>query len=298
MITLADLTYQFTDTGMLLNGNHQVIPFVDIESISGLDTPEARVIEQDRDGAHGAFIYTRFYKHRAVALDMTLYATGSTLDAELNKLKANFIRTDMVGAFYFKHPGSSQKVIFAKALGLRYSINPSWAIGIQPCSVILLAADPRIYDANPTTVVSRFEGFEVLGRNYPKTYPYVYGQEILDAIAPIYNAGTIETYFQLYIYGPVNTPRVTHEQTGKFIELNTSVAAGQVLSINFASAHVYLGTGRDPLGTGGGSTDVTYTMTNDSRWLYASVGQNTYRCTALDTDVGSKLEFTFRSAWL
>jgi hypothetical protein len=169
---LNDYQYQFTDAGVVLDtfGNF------DLLSIEGFDTPEVRVTQQDRDGAHGEFVLAQFLKARTITIQGAVRIQDNTeVQPYMDSLKANFQPRLQKLPFYFKHPGVSQRVIFANSLGVRFPVNTSWNSKYVEFQATLIAEDPRIYagaaiSRGPFTIALA-EG----GVQFPIDFPMTFG---------------------------------------------------------------------------------------------------------------------------
>ena len=90
--TLNNYEYQFKDTGVLLNQANVSVPFWDVESIGGLaDLPELGIDILDLDGKNGSFVYSRFFKHRVLDINGTLYGSVSDFDTPVETMKASLL---------------------------------------------------------------------------------------------------------------------------------------------------------------------------------------------------------------
>lgn len=54
--TLTDYQYQYGDSGFLINGGAS-LPFIDVDKVTGLDTPSIEVKDIDYDSQHGGYVY-------------------------------------------------------------------------------------------------------------------------------------------------------------------------------------------------------------------------------------------------
>lgn len=149
---LLDYEYQYRDDGVKLN-SASVVPFVDVENITGLDMSEIDVTEVDIDGQHGGVINAEYFKTRTIVIDCTIYANPATVDVFIDTLISNFVPSGDQ-PFYFKGAGVGTRLIYAKSLGIKFSIDTLRRIGSCKAQIILKAADPLKYVETTTTLTN------------------------------------------------------------------------------------------------------------------------------------------------
>src|SRR5215211_4704649 len=115
---LADYTWQFGDNGPLMGGG---LVF-DVQKVAGLDSPPVRVNQQDRDGAHGEFVYAKFYQARAISIEGFIKLPNDTPSPEayMDSIIGAFAPTDSPQPFYYKTRGIDQRVVFCHAVRLAF----------------------------------------------------------------------------------------------------------------------------------------------------------------------------------
>ena len=149
---LFDYEYQYRDDGVKLNGS-SVVPFVDVESITGLDMSEIDVTEVDIDGQHGGVINAEYFKTRTIVIDCTIYADPASVDVFMDTLVSNFVPSGDQ-PFYFKGAGVGIRLIYAKSLGIKYNIDTLRRTGSCKAQITLKAADPLKYVETTTTLTN------------------------------------------------------------------------------------------------------------------------------------------------
>lgn len=143
--TLNDYEYQFKDSGVLLNGT-STVPFWDVEKVTGLaDFPQMDPKIHDYDGRHGSSVYARFFQHRVVVIDGTLYASATDFDTPLETMRTSLLPNGNDYPFYFKHPNKSQRYVNAKMIGFSCDIDTGRRYGAGKFQIQLAAGDPRHY---------------------------------------------------------------------------------------------------------------------------------------------------------
>lgn len=146
--TLLSEEFQFEDTGVTLNTS-PALPFVDINSIDGIDSTSIRLSTSVREGMHGAWVDAEFEDARVVILDCTAYASPTALETYLDTLKANFAPSATIKPLYFGTDVGMRQV-FGKSIGLRYQKSSMRRLGQIDFQAQVLCEDPRIY--SPTII--------------------------------------------------------------------------------------------------------------------------------------------------
>lgn len=286
--TLANMQYQYKDTGVALNTQFTgATPIIDVSGIDGLDTPNVRLIQNDRDGAHGGYVFSQYMSTRAIALDFTIYDNVATIEATIDTLKANFAPSAADQPFYFKWPSVGQRLAYGKAQGLRYKVDPGRSLGIQACSVQILCSDPRTYDSTASTASSSWPSITSSGRVYPKRFPYTYGAIGSGGVLNPNNAGTVETYPIITISGSVVAPTIVNTTTGQTMTLTGTVGSPNPLIIDCQAGTIT---------TGG--VDVTGLLAANSDWIALVPGVNNITFGAISADPGATFTIDWRSAYL
>lgn len=143
--TLNDYEYQFKDTGVLLNGT-SALPFWDVEKITGLmDFPELSAKIQDYDGRHGSVTYAKYFQHRTVVVDGTLYASPTDFDTPLETMRSSLLPNGADYPFYFKHPNKAQRYMMVKPIALNCDVDTGRRYGAGKFQIQLVAGDPKQY---------------------------------------------------------------------------------------------------------------------------------------------------------
>lgn len=143
---LNDYEFQLESTGVLLNQQTNMFPFIDIEKVIGLDNVPYRETVRDHEGADGGFFDAEFEKGRDVILEGVAYCDTSIVETYLDSLKSNFGPVSTPIPFYFKPPGVDERVLFVKPRGAKYDWDLARRIGITNLQLLMYAEDPRIYD--------------------------------------------------------------------------------------------------------------------------------------------------------
>lgn len=234
---LANYTYQFGDTGPVMGGG---LVF-DVQRVDGLDSPPVRVIQQDRDGAHGEFVHAQFYQARSISIEgfIKLPNDEPTPEAYMDSINAAFAPTTDPQPFYYKTKGIDQRVIFAHAIRVAYVWDEGFNYSYIPFQAQLLAPDPRKYSNGSASFGPVGLPSTSGGRSYPKTYAKSYGTIAVGGTVSATNSGNIDTYPIITINGSVNTPIVTNNTTGVQMKFNLSLSTADQLQIDCADRTVF-----------------------------------------------------------
>ena len=224
---LQDYEYQYREDGVLLNGSTS-LPFVDVESIQGLDMAEIDINEVDVDGTHGGVITGDFFKARTIVIDGTAYANPATAEVYMDSLIKNFLPHGEY-PFFFKGPGVAQRFINCKPAGFKYNVDTLRRTGQTKIQIILKAGDPRKYvETVDTTFVDG-------------TYKTVN------------NTGNVITTPVFTLTGGTQSgTSFRNNTTGRQITISRAMVASDIMTVDLGSRMVYINGIRNSsvLGTG------------------------------------------------
>lgn len=265
--TLTLEQYQYNDDGVLLNGP-STLPFVDVESVDGLDMPDFRQSMHDREGVDGGYVEAAYLTSRTVTIEGTVYASPTNLESYLDSLKANFAPTTSDKPLYFQtdSAASPMRVVFGKSLGFRYPKNTDRRLGIVKFQVQVMCGDPRIYDATPVNVSN------------------AWGAGLLTATL----IGNRTSPGTLTITGPVTSATVTHAVTGTVFSFpGYTISAGQSVVINLGNRSVIQN----------GTTNVRNKMAITGNWYELVPSGNGFTKGGSGTTGATTLAVSARSAY-
>lgn len=214
--TLGIYEYQYKDTGYRLNGV-ATVPFFNATAIDGLSPAQLTIHATDIDGQHGGSGYVKYYDSRRVVIDGILYATGNTIDTELDVMKANFIPDNVDYPFYFKTSNGSQRYIMCKPIGFNYKLTSERGVGTCTVQIQLFAGDPLMYTNNANYTLP-------LNTQWTPT-----------------NSGIIATFPTVTITGVWTTLTISSGNASKAVVLNTAgLIATDIVTVNFKTRSVTL----------------------------------------------------------
>jgi len=278
-----DYTFQFGTDGQLLNGDPIASddPFVDITNVTGLDNPEFRITEREREGMDGGFVDATFEKMRTIVLEGTIF---NVTDDFLDLLKSNYAPSADAQPFYFKAPGQQERIIYCKSYGVRYAWERPRSYGIVNVQIQLKAEDPTIYGdlLEDTAEIGTSES----GFGFDLSFPFGFGLADSTGAAVLYNRGNKNCGATLEIVGPVTNPRIMHNESDGDLQFNIDLTDGDTLTVDLREKTIMLN----------GTTNRRGTLLNTSTWFLLVPGTNTIRF--LGTSSGSPvLNCTARSAY-
>lgn len=229
--SLNDYEFQFDDTGTTLNTDDMGLPFIDVLSVDGLDTAPLRTSTDEHQGMDGTYIDSPFVSARTIVISGNLYTDPDDTDTLLNQLRADYTKDD-VRPFYFQLPGQSTKFINCQGGGFRYSIDGGRRAGMTSVQATLVAEDPYIYDANPTSATVSVPTLSILGTSFNALFNLGFGGALPNFGATVTNQGNHTAYPLITITGPVTNPVLVDSYSGTTMALNVTLTAGDILVID------------------------------------------------------------------
>jgi hypothetical protein len=285
--TLTDFTYQFTDAGVVLNQDAAVLPFIDVEKITGLDSAAFRTSTRDTEGIDGGIVEAEFETIRTIIIEGTIYGTPTTIFDMLDDMKGNFGPAVASQPFYFKHPSQGQRYVTCKSLGMKYDLASAIRLATTPYQIQLQAADPTIYDQALKSATGGLPPSAAQGRGYPKSYPRSYGGITESGIIVVENEGNKPTPGIITIPGPVVLPKITSDTDGgKFLQVNIDLGITEFLVIDLGKRTIMLN----------GTASRRNLLTGLSRWFQILPGVNNFRFSA-QTQTGSDVLFEWHDGY-
>jgi hypothetical protein len=169
---LNDYEFKLNDTGVLLNEDTQVVPFLDIERVSGLDNAPYRETIRDHEGNDGGFLDAEFERGRDIILDGIAYCDPDDVETFLDDLKENYAPVSVAIPFYFKPPGVAERLLFVKPRGAKFDWELARRIGMTNVQLLLYAEDPRIYASVLSSLVIPFGGVATSGFGFDNSIDF------------------------------------------------------------------------------------------------------------------------------
>lgn len=150
-------------------------------------------------------------------------------------------------------------------------------------------SDPRRYYLNEQEspiglVVPADQGLQ-----YPLVYPLDYGDPLTPSTAVLVNEGNIETPVVISIEGPIESPSIVNQSTGRRLDFDISLTENDTLVVDTQKGSVVLN----------GTADRIYTRSLSSSPILSFnlvPGDNSMRILADDWETGAVVRFNWRSA--
>lgn len=286
-MAFGDLIYdepQYEMRGVLM-GFHT--PYV-VSLIRGLDPPDIRASDTDRQGDHGVWLGSDFYHARTIELDVGIEGYPAVdMEQKLQDLRSAFAISQAVEPFAFRVKGQGSRVVFARPRRIRWDYDDEFALGIARVSIQMICPDPRIYDlAEQTTTLTlpTQEG----GRAYPRVFPQAYGAVSQGGAVAVTNRGAFSTRPSFTITGPVSRPQVVNTTQGLSLSLALDLSAGDWLDISTDDRTVILN----------GTASRYAALESGSAWWDLPPGTSEVRFRAADYRPEASLTVRWRDAWI
>lgn len=129
--------------------------------------------------------------------------------------------------------GEFSKQVFVKPLYCQIAETTQQGF-VQPFTIYCKVKDPTIYSAQAkqATTAGADSSLTTGAAVLPAVLPLVVGSTLFTVSAVAINEGTLPGYpASIFVVGPVNTPRVTNNETGEYIEVGVNLGSGDVLSV-------------------------------------------------------------------
>lgn len=286
MTLSVEYSFMFTDTGVLLNGDDEIFPFVDINRVEGLDTPDYRETFRDHEGVDGGYLDAELQKGRDIVLEGVIYCNIGQEEAFLDTLKSNFAPSRVPLPFYIKIPNVAERVVFAKPRGVRYNWDQLRRLGMTNAQFLLYAEDPRIYDSTLVTYTVPYGGTTTpTGIGFNLGFPFGFGTAILPNGITINNSGSRSSPAIMTITGPITDPHIINDTLGLTMSFSTILTGADTLVIDTTNRTV----------TQNGVTNRRGTLVAPN-WFDISPGNSFIRFGGT-TGTGSQLDIEFRPAY-
>lgn len=283
--SLNEYTFRLDDFGVVLNPDSSSPPFVDITSVTGLDSAEIRQTERDWEGNDGTFMDAEFEKGRGIILTGKIYGEVDNIEFFIDQLKGNWAPSRTLIPLYFKSPGAVERVLFVKPLGLRYNWEAARRYGVTDVQFQAFAEDPRIYSAVADVYLVDVNTSGGIGFGFNFDFPFDFGAIVTGLGTNLFNFGNRETPIVFAIPGPAVNPRIVNDSTGQEMAFTITLLAGESLVVDTKYRTVKLN----------GITNRRSTL-NFPSWFNLKVGTNIIRYLA-SSATGGPMTATLRSAW-
>lgn len=229
--------------GVLLNTDATPsAPFVDIENVAGLDSPDFRETFRDHEGTDGGFLDAEFEKGRDITLTGTVYGPQALLEAYLDTLKKNYApRLSSLGLlrFYFYTPGVGLRYLLVKPRGIRYDWSQGRRTGQVPVQIRMFAEDPRIYSYPSNQVVSTLTIYQTNGFGFNLGFSFGFGGMGTTDGFTAYNSGNRTSPLKVTIMGPCDVPRVLNDTVAGIVQVEKQLLAQDLMVIDLGNHTIF-----------------------------------------------------------
>jgi Phage tail protein len=269
MPTLAQaLTFQYTNTGVILNtDNSHVLPFIDVQKVSGLDNAPIRLSQADHEGTDGGYVDSQFETTRVITISGMVYCVPGSEEGYLDQLKANYAPSTVVQPFYFSTPDQGTRCCFGKSQGLNYDWDTSRRTGMFAFQIVILCPDPVIYGISSSTISATLTSAATGGRAYNRLYPLSYGGGGTTNAFVCVNNGNRNAPVVFDIFGAVTNPVLYNDTTFQTMTFLTTIAGGHFLRVDCGNKLVLLDAGSSQRSS----------LVGTPNWIYLAPGNNTIR---------------------
>lgn len=203
-----------------------------VTNVTGLDgSATIRLGLEDKSQQNGAWDSRPFYGARVVQVEGVVEeATNVEAHATAANLRALGLQLNELLVV------SEGRGTVSTMVRVQSGIEPEWMDDLSFTYVMtLVAPDPLLYGPevfSQTTLAASGGG---TGLVYPLAYPLDYG--LAPGVTPgaitVANNGTASYFPRLRIDGPVTNPVVSLVETGDFVRIGRTIAAGQHIDINW-----------------------------------------------------------------
>lgn len=257
-----------------------------VHQLEGWDSADVRLDLASRVNQHGSYDGQIYYDARKMTLEGTYLADTiaarreaearfQALTSDLDYATLSVDEPPYFRQIHVKRAGRITRVIGTDGRRVRYTLP-------------LIAADPRRYSqteyVNDVFLPPAAGG----GVVYAATWPLNFGASDPGGQLVVNNQGDIETFPNMWIYGPIVNPTIWNQTTNQLMSFAITVVAGDFLYIGTTDRVVFLND----------TASRRYTLAPDSKWINFRPGLNTIQFRGTDPGGGPpRLNITYRSAW-
>jgi tail protein len=277
------LTLPGTDIEQYCFGNGPVLntdvslPFVDVETVQGLDNAPVRSQTHDRDGTDGGYVDAEFETIRTVTLEGTIYTAVGAFESFMDQLKACFAPTRTSVPLTFTTDAGT-RFVMGKSQGIRYDKDSGRRLGIASFQVQIICEDPRIYSVELAAARAALAQYAMTGRGYNKSYDFGYGPFTQGNSCNLVLKGNRESPGQMTLVGPVLNPGIVNDTLGITMNFGLTLADTDSLIIDLNTRSVLLN------GTANRRSALQFTS---GGWYMFQPGSNTLRMIGSPVGVGN-----------
>lgn len=186
---------------------------------------------------------------------------------------------------------NTTKIIYMKVLYVDVPENTRKGL-VQPFRLVCKVKDPVIYGGTLKQASTEAASFTVAAgtAQYPFGYPIAFGASTSSVSTDVNNEGDIPVYpISINIYGPVNVPKITNNQTGEYIQVNANLAtSSNVLTIAYD---------KDSLSVEVDGTSNLNNVSTTSTYFKLEPGSQNYTLTGSSIATGAYATISYRDGF-
>lgn len=263
-----------------LHSNTERIGFA-LNSMQGLEYPTIRPSHYDRPGESGANVSNLFYGGRMITLMGVVYAETAAL---FQSRRRDFLSAiTMIRDSYSTPVPITLKMTTIDDLAVQIDCHiedfqmKSQEINFQEFMLQLFAPNPELVSQTleEIPIAKGAPGGVII----PTDFPMILAPNAGNSIT-ITNYGTVQSWPEITLYGPLTNPVIQNDTLNRYIQLNYILEAGSQLVINMQNRTII----KD------GVTNIIGVKSDNSRFWWLERGANLIRLiTTNNTDSGSAL---------
>ncbi len=227
------------DVGGLVIGTGTLLP---VGEVTGLGAPDRRTADVDNPTDDGGFPGVDLFGTRTVSIEAGIRTPddpGAALDllAQLQQVTGDDSIRKTAGALAVlraKWPGRDAKRLYGRWRRVEAVSMAQAVYGWIPLTLEFAATDPRWHADDEQALVLPLDiSDDSQGFTAPVVAPITTGvSNPSERPGWVSNGGDVAAWPQLRIDGPVTNPTVWVVETGRYLQLQTSIAAGEWIDID------------------------------------------------------------------
>lgn len=233
--SLADYEFALDEQGFILNsdfgGDPTTLPFVDVSSVTGLDSAPQRMNTNEHEGSDGTYVDASFLSMRTIAIVGILYSNVNDCDTLLTALRAAYT-SPAIRPFYFQLPSQTLKFVFAQGGGAQYPVDVNRRLGQTNLQLTLLCSDPYIYDYPANFDSANYNAPVNTGLAFNAGFNLGFGAPIHYSATSVGNFGTHTGYPTITLYGPLVNPVLRDSVSNVTMKFNITLTASDILVVD------------------------------------------------------------------
>lgn len=193
------------------------------------DLPPLDLADVPRPAADGYWAGSIYAAERIIQTDIVIVADAASYPAAVAALRAASAPSGGEQALAIRLGGQVLQA-GVRCTG-RVAGSDGYALGIDRVALKWTASDPRRYSATASTAQTAPPSSGA-GISWPVSWPLTWPSAGIGGTAYVVNGGDWVTPVTITIRGPLTTPAVYRQDTGDVLELNTTLAASDVVVID------------------------------------------------------------------